>query len=233
MTQHPPQSGEQSEAARSIADEKSALRKSVRESVRAIAPFRAAWRARRICGLALRAPALSGARLVLAYRALPDEVDIAELVGPLVARGVRVAFPAVDARGTLLLVEPAGHRDGAAWFRDRFGVDAPRAEAAGARSVHPREVDAVLVPGRAFARDGARLGRGKGFYDALLARLRPDARRATLGVCYREQLVDRVPEAAHDARVAAVVTDAGFVACLAQGRRPATGHPAAAERKEP
>ena len=75
------------------------------------------------------------------------------------------------------------------------------------RALHPREIDAVIVPGRAFDRRGARLGRGKGFYDALLGRLRPDARRATIGVCLREQLVDCVPEAAHDRKVSFIAAE--------------------------
>ncbi|MFZ9914568.1 MAG: 5-formyltetrahydrofolate cyclo-ligase, partial [Phycisphaerales bacterium] len=54
---------------------------------------------------------------------------------------------------------------------------------------------------------GARLGRGKGFYDGLIARLRPDARAATIGLCHREQLVAQVPEDARDRRVAWVATD--------------------------
>jgi 5-formyltetrahydrofolate cyclo-ligase len=198
-----------------VATAKSTLRAAMRAAVAAIPPARAAWRARRIEALALQSPLLAGTGLVLAYRALPDEIDIAPLVARLASRGVHIAFPSVDARRGLQLIEPADLADDSAWTRDRFGVAAPRADARGARIVQPRELDAVLVPGRAFSRDGARLGRGKGFYDALLARLRPDARRATLGVCHREQLVDAVPEAAHDRRVAAVVSDAGLVACLA------------------
>jgi len=67
------------------------------------------------------------------------------------------------------------------------------------------EVDLLLVPGVAFTREGARLGRGGGYYDRLLA-----GRMATTfaaGVCYSAQIVDALVREAHDMPVDAVVTE--------------------------
>ena len=73
----------------------------------------------------------------------------------------------------------------------------------------PALVDVVVVPGVAFTRDGHRLGQGGGWYDRFLPQLRPAC--TTIGVCFREQVVDAVPVEPHDVAIDLVVTDAGRV----------------------
>ena len=51
------------------------------------------------------------------------------------------------------------------------------------------KIDLVLVPGVAFDLRGNRLGRGRGFYDRLLAEIRG----VKCGVAFDEQVVDEVP----------------------------------------
>lgn len=201
---------------------KKAMRAAMRARIESIKPFARAHRARRLAATVLRSPALSGARLVLAYRALRDEMCVDEVVRELAARGVRVAFPSVQSDGSMRLLEIACREPlaRAHWTLDRYGIAAPNAESTAVRRVMPREIDAVLVPGRAFDARGARLGRGKGFYDRLLGRLRPDARAATIGICFREQLVDCVVESPADRRVAFVAAD-GALLRAAKAREPA------------
>lgn len=69
---------------------------------------------------------------------------------------------------------------------------------------------AVVVPGRAFDLRGARLGRGRGYYDRALASA---GSALLLGYCHATQVVDRVPELAHDRRVQWLVTDEGARRC--------------------
>jgi 5-formyltetrahydrofolate cyclo-ligase len=73
-------------------------------------------------------------------------------------------------------------------------------------SVSPSAVDWVLVPGVAFDLSGHRIGYGGGYYDRLLSVLRGDARR--IAGAFELQIVDRVPAAAHDLKVDAIVTEA-------------------------
>ena len=73
----------------------------------------------------------------------------------------------------------------------------------------PSLPDVVVVPGVAFTPDGHRVGQGGGWYDRFLPQLRPAC--TTIGVCFREQVVDAVPVEPHDVAVDVVVTDAGRV----------------------
>ena len=190
-------------------DAKRALRREIADQIARIPGFARAVRAERVAATVLRAPALAGARTVLCYRAMPDEIDLDPLVRLLAARGVRLAFPAVSEGGAMLLlaVDAPDPLRPQYWARGRFGIAAPNRDAPGVARIHAREIDAAVVPGRAFDQTGARLGRGKGYYDALLPRLRPDARRATVGACFREQLVDCVPLGPGDRRVASVAAE--------------------------
>lgn len=205
------------EVQEALREAKKALRAKIAERIAALKPMAREYKARSLAAFALRAPALGGRGLVLAYRAMDDEACIDELAETLVARGWRVAFPLVDAAGAMKLVELSTGPGlppifaAARWTTDRHGIRAPRLDAAGARSIWPRELDAVFVPARAFDRAGNRLGRGKGYYDRLLARLRPDARSGAIGVAYAEQIEEIVPASTDDRPVAWIATDRGLM----------------------
>jgi 5-formyltetrahydrofolate cyclo-ligase len=88
-----------------------------------------------------------------------------------------------------------------------FGVREPSAETA--RAVAPDAFDLILVPGVAFTRAGARLGRGGGFYDRLLASL--PAHVCKIGACFSAQILDELPVEPHDQRVDFLVTESGLL----------------------
>jgi 5-formyltetrahydrofolate cyclo-ligase len=65
-------------------------------------------------------------------------------------------------------------------------------------------VDVFLCPGVAFDAQGGRLGRGRGYYDRMLAMARPDAIK--IGVCHPIQRVpDTFPDA-HDVAMDEVIS---------------------------
>ena len=65
-------------------------------------------------------------------------------------------------------------------------------------------MDLIIVPGVAFDRCGGRLGRGAGYYDRLLKKAR---KVVTMGLCFREQLVRKVPMSRLDMCVDRVIAD--------------------------
>jgi 5-formyltetrahydrofolate cyclo-ligase len=69
----------------------------------------------------------------------------------------------------------------------------------------PTWPDVVVVPGLAFTAGGDRLGQGGGWYDRFLAGRRADC--VTIGVGFREQLVESLPTEPHDVRLDHVVVD--------------------------
>lgn len=142
----------------------------------------------RICRSIRDTPAWANATRVCAFLPMPSEPQIQSLWGPAATRSF--CFPRVcgDALELIRIADPA-RLAGADWQLADF-ADAP--------IVAPESVELFLVPGLAFTRDGRRLGRGRGHYDRLLARL---PRIARIGVCFACQLVDELPTDPHDQSV--------------------------------
>jgi len=73
--------------------------------------------------------------------------------------------------------------------------------------INPDELDLIIVPAVAYDRNGNRLGRGKGFYDRLLA----TTKASTIGVAYDFQLFDELPKEEHDIPVHMVITQTSVI----------------------
>jgi 5-formyltetrahydrofolate cyclo-ligase len=74
------------------------------------------------------------------------------------------------------------------------------------------EVEFVLLPGVAFARDGARLGYGGGFYDKLLARMTHQP--VLVAAAFALQVVEQIPQEATDMKVEWIITEQETISCL-------------------
>ena len=159
------------------------------------------------------------ARCLGVYLAFGAEVDLADVIAAAWAGGKLVAAPRVGPDGVMTLHEL---KEDDVPERHRFGQPEPPAAAP---EVPPEDLDVVLVPGLAFDERGQRLGYGRGYYDRLLPRLRPDA--AAVGVAPEALVVPALPAEEHDARVTHLVTESGLrsVAGGAAGGRPLTPSP--------
>jgi len=136
-------------------------------------------------------------RVVLTFLAMPGEVDL----GPLrKANELALAVTRTPKTGPLTI-----HPLEESLERHPFGYWQPRA---GARTIDPGGIEAVLVPGLLFARNGGRLGHGKGYYDRLLSSLHP--RPYLIGVTVDRRVVDQLPMNDHDVWMDAVATETGF-----------------------
>ena len=146
------------------------------------------------------------AEAVLAFLAMPGEPDPRAAVAAARAAGTTVAAPLI-VDGELEFRVIAG--DTAHLARDAWGIPQPDPSwPAWAPAAAPARV-LVVTPGLAFDAHLHRLGRGRGYYDRFLARLRavPGLECTAVAFCLDEQVVDRVPHDERDQRVDAIVTD--------------------------
>lgn len=91
-----------------------------------------------------------------------------------------------------------------------WGILEPDA-AKGAVPADPAQLAVVLVPGVAFDQSGGRVGYGGGYYDRLLAGLHGQGiRPVTIAPAFELQLCEGLELEAHDIKVDAVVTEAGW-----------------------
>jgi len=181
-----------------VAAAKHAARARAREARDTVAVAERRLSAQVLSHALLELPELEIARVVLAYAALPNEIDPAPAIWRLRARGAAIAYPRIEAPGVLGL-HLVGHE--LELVAGPFGLAQPSEHSPrAARS----SIDAVILPGVAFDECGRRLGYGGGYYDRLLPTLRPDCLR--IGIAFDEQLLEEIPSEEHDAQVHIVVT---------------------------
>jgi 5-formyltetrahydrofolate cyclo-ligase len=140
-----------------------------------------------------------GAVTVLAYLSLADEVGIDGFLAEMVEQGREILLPRVVGRDDLRYGQ---WRPSSKLTRDEMGVLAP--EPAPLRT-WARGPSLVVVPGRAFDVRGGRVGRGRGYYDRILAS-RP-SHCLLVGVAYECQVVEQVPRERHDQDIDCLVTE--------------------------
>ena len=141
---------------------------------------------------------------ILLYWSLPDEVYTHELIDALASKGKTVILPKVCGETELSLHPYTSRTD---LQRGAFGIMEPRTPALTAEEAEALLTsDSVgIIPGVAFSNDGYRLGRGKGYYDRLLASY-PTLYK--IGLCYDFQMVQSIPHDEHDIRMDEVVWQA-------------------------
>ena len=146
----------------------------------------------------------NSAKTVMVYLAHGTELDLDQAITHLLARGVTVAVPEVSEAGSDMRPILLDTLSASALDVDRFGIRVPLKR----HEVELQTLDVVVVPGVAFDRSGARLGRGGGFYDRFLKSL-PDG-TMRVGACFSAQLQDEIPTDPHDLAVDLVVTEIGI-----------------------
>ena len=160
---------------------------------------------------------------IYAYMALSDEVDLTEVIKQAMKDGKKVALPKIISK-----------TDGIMQF---FYLDSQKAltqqTSNGAYGIlepdenlpaapDPVLKTLILVPGRAFTKDGDRLGRGKGYYDRYLTqglgmgpfeslrdhghRLRDHGNVTIAGVCFDFQIKKSLPVDDRDVKMDIVYT---------------------------
>ncbi|MBQ8003726.1 MAG: 5-formyltetrahydrofolate cyclo-ligase [Oscillospiraceae bacterium] len=145
---------------------------------------------------------LQSAAKVFVYVGTDREVPTAKLIEKLLTDGKRVCVPLCRGKGEMdavyissLSVLSPGH----------YGILEPPE---GGEKALPEELDAVIVPGVAFGKDGTRLGRGGGYYDRFLKKA-SNARKIAL--CRDAALFETVPVEQHDEKTDTVVSSRSII----------------------
>jgi 5-formyltetrahydrofolate cyclo-ligase len=181
---------------------KAELRKRLR-GVRKTTPAEAcAERSRALVARLALHPAVASAKSIALFWPIEarHEVDLRPLDTTLRARGVRIAYPAIDADTNVMtfrFVDDVSLLD-----EKGFGFREPAPDAPEASS---SDLDVVIVPAIAVDPTGHRIGYGAGYYDRTIPTYVPPG--VSIAVAYDWQLVAEVPATEHDVRCQWVVTD--------------------------
>lgn len=149
-----------------------------------------------ICAKVMERPEWKKAEIVCLYFSRPEEVDTKPLLAAALNEKKRVVFPRIE-KEQLVLHEVCSIRS---FVKGKYGILEPKKSTP---VIDPVSIDIFIVPGVAFDENGNRLGRGKGYYDRLLAGI--DAPK--IGLAYSFQIVAKLPRSSYDVPMTIVVSE--------------------------
>jgi 5-formyltetrahydrofolate cyclo-ligase len=178
--------------------QKAALRKQIRSVLQNISLAARVAASAQLCARLKEQSFWKNAASVLFFAPLPDEADVWPLLEETVAAGKIATLPHFD---------PADQSYAARRVQNPrseiaigpFGIREPKT---GCAEIAMSRLDLILVPGVAFDLCGRRLGRGRGFYDRLLA----ETNGLKCGIAFEEHIASEVPMEAHDLQMNFILT---------------------------
>ncbi len=176
---------------------KSELRGLVRAREKGLTPQEREVSDRILTNRFLALPEYRAARRVFLYLGVRSEPDTRPIFEDALRAGKRVALPKITGPGTM---EARELRYLSELVPGPFGIPEPGETCP---KVPPETFDLILVPGAAFSPNGARLGRGGGYYDRYL----PQTRGKTVALARRIQLFNSLPTEEHDIPIDFLITD--------------------------
>lgn len=142
-------------------------------------------------------PAFQSAKTLLIYYPTHNEVDVL----PLIKRYKKektFLFPVVHRRA----MTACPYEGNAKMHRGKYNIPEPTT------APFTGKIDLILLPGVGFDLYGNRLGRGGGYYDRYLSKLKRET--ILVGVGYDFQLIEEVPADRRDKRLHYIVTSHGI-----------------------
>jgi 5-formyltetrahydrofolate cyclo-ligase len=119
---------------------------------------------------------------------LPLKAEIAPVYQELLREvPLGLAFPVLE-NGVMKFAIPQGMPRGNTWLAPPYHVVEPKW---------------LLVPGVGFELNGARLGRGGGYYDRYLEK----SEVMKIGLAWTEQIIENVPVESHDSHMDFIITE--------------------------
>ena len=166
-------------------------------------------KSKKINQLILKLPFLKSCSFIAVYKALKEEPCLFDFYSQYKKQ---VCFPVIQKDRLEFHTNPQNK-----WKKNHFQIEEPLDLKE--TKVSLQDISLFFVPGSCFDREGARLGKGFGFYDNTLSQIKPrppvsegalliDKRPLFIGAAFTEQIQSgSLPSKAHDIRMDLLVTD--------------------------
>jgi 5-formyltetrahydrofolate cyclo-ligase len=182
---------------------KQELRRVLRAAIKDLSEAATPADSLRACDLLRQQSVWKEARFVLFFMPLRGEIDLTSFYPEALAHGKKILLPRfneITAQYDAFQIHDAA-RDCAP---GKFGIAEPAAHGAPFPLMN---LDLILVPGVGFDVAGRRLGRGRGFYDRLLAQ----SKGVKCGVAFDQQIVEQIPGEKHDVPMNFILTPTRWI----------------------
>ena len=187
-----------------VGEEAAARKQSLREELtarrKAMTPELIDNRGLKVQARFLATPYYQKARTVALYAPIRGEVPTRDILIAALQDDKIVCYPLSHVHGRILSFRAI--KSESELEPGRLGVREPTNSS---ELIPVDQIDLFVVPGLGFSKDGKRLGRGGGYYDATLRAAIARSRR--VGLAFNDQIVDTLPTTADDVDMDLVVTE--------------------------
>ena len=134
-------------------------------------------------------------KVIAIYNSLPNEVDTSYLINKSIDK--EILLPRITNNKMVFIKVNSNTK----YTKSNFNINEPIGEE------YLGKIDLIIVPGVAFDKYLSRLGYGKGYYDKYLE----NKNVYKIGICFSEQIVDKVPIDKHDIKMNLLLTEKEFI----------------------
>jgi 5-formyltetrahydrofolate cyclo-ligase len=182
--------------------EKKEIRKKLIERLLSLTKEEVKRRSKNVEKILSELPIYKEAKVILVYYPLRGEVDVLEMIRK-VWSSKRVCFPVMDVGTKDLRAFEVSNLD-SDFISGPYGVMQP--DITKTKEIALGDIDMILVPGIAFDCQKNRLGRGAGYYDRFLKKIKFPTKK--VGVAFEFQVLENLPvHPTFDEKVDTVVTE--------------------------
>lgn len=187
----------------SLKEEKLRVRCELKETAAAFSKSYVSEASRAVCDKVLQRSEFRKASVIFGYLSFRNEISVDGVLEEALRLGKTVAVPWIVSQTEMkaALLHSLYNLP-----LDRYGI---RTAPEPVTLIEPETIDLILVPGTGFSVTGHRMGRGAGFYDRFLTRVRG----FRLGITCDKLLRDGIPVDKCDQPVEALVTETEFIYC--------------------
>ncbi|XP_076443659.1 5-formyltetrahydrofolate cyclo-ligase-like [Babylonia areolata] len=187
---------------------KATLRKEIKKRLALLSPEEKKRQSEIVISKVLASPWFQDCRRLSVFLSMSDEVDTAPLVRATLAAGKECFIPHYKG-ATMTMVPLRSMEDYDRLPLTKWNIKQPADDHGLPDALETGGLDVIFMPGLAFTHQGARLGRGKGYYDSYLTRCQQaGVMPVTVALIFAQQIVDYVPLGEHDVLVNHVLSSA-------------------------
>lgn len=176
---------------------KQELREQIKASIKLMSMKERDSASMQICKQIIDSTEWKEAQTVWLYAALSDEVNLELLFQDAEQNHKRVLLPVIDGNDLQIRFYDPQHIES----KGKYNISEPTSHCPSLSNLD--EIDLAIIPGRAFTRDGWRMGRGKGYYDRTLNSIRCPK----WGVAFACQIVEELPTDPWDIRLNRIISE--------------------------
>ena len=179
---------------------KKALRKEIRSKVATISVQDKERQSKLVTEKVLKSAEYQNAKSISLYLHMNDEVRTEDILRSALSDKKKCYIPRYFMGGNsmemVLLYDLSDYEN---LPLTKWNIKQPKDDEKRPEAIEDKSLDLILVPGMAFTQNGARLGRGKGYYDTYLAKVQAAGLKPkTIALAFNEQIVPDIPCDDHD-----------------------------------